>query len=103
MKGKWNKSWLIYETIFGDDSSIINLIKNIKETEISDCKKRLINLINMNVEGSSNIQYEKLPVEETILKEKKSNDTSSSYSYYSKYNVHNTIRDLSIIWTLSQK
>ena len=49
---------------FGDDSSIMNLIKFIKETEISYCNKKLINLINMNVEGSSNIQYEKLPVEE---------------------------------------
>ena len=48
----------------------MNLIKNIKETEISDCNKRLINSINMNVEGSSNIQYEKFPVEQTILKEK---------------------------------
>ena len=53
-----------------DDSSIMNLIKYIKETEISDCNKRLINLININVEGSSNIQCEKLPAEETILKEK---------------------------------
>ena len=61
---------LVSHSGFGDDSSIMNLIKYIKETEISDCNKRLINLINMNVEGSSNIQYEKLPVEETILKEK---------------------------------
>ena len=48
----------------------MNLINYIKETEISDCNKRLISLINMNVEGSNNIQYEKLPVEETIIKEK---------------------------------
>ena len=48
----------------------MNLIKYTKEKEISDCNKRLINLINMNVEGSSNIQYEKLPIEETILNEK---------------------------------
>ena len=61
---------LVSRSGFGDDSSIMNLIKYIKETEISDCNKRLINLINMNVEDSSNIQYEKLPVEETILKEK---------------------------------
>ena len=47
---------------FEDDSSIMDLIKYIKDTEISDCNKRLINLINMNVEGSSNIQYEKLRV-----------------------------------------
>ena len=47
----------------------MNLIKNIKETENSDCNKRLINLISMNVEGSSNVQYEKFAIEETILKE----------------------------------
>ena len=55
---------LVSRSCFGNDSSIMNLIKHIKETEISDCNKRLINLINMNVEDSSNIQYEKLPVEE---------------------------------------
>ena len=48
----------------------MKLIKYIKETEISDCNKRLISLINMNVEGSNNIQYEKLLVEKIILKEK---------------------------------
>ena len=57
---------LINRTTFGDDSSIMNLIKYIKETEISDCNKRLLNLIN--VEGSSNVSYEKLQVEETELK-----------------------------------
>jgi len=56
----------INRTGFGDDSSIMNLIKYIKETEISDCNKRLLNLIN--VEGSSNVSYEKLQVEETELK-----------------------------------
>ena len=55
---------LVCRSGFGDDASIMNLIKHLKEIEISDCNKRLINLINMNVEGSSNIQYEKLPVEE---------------------------------------
>ena len=59
---------LINRTSFGDDSSIMNLIKYIKETEISDCNKRLLNLIN--VEGSSNVSYERLPVEETELKNK---------------------------------
>ena len=59
---------LINRTGFGDDSSIMNLIKYIKETEISDCNKRLLNLIDMNVEGSSNVSYEKLLVEETELK-----------------------------------
>ena len=57
---------LINRTSFGDDSFIMSLIKYIKETEISDCNKRLLNLIN--VEGSSNVSYEKLQVEETELK-----------------------------------
>ena len=57
---------LINRTTFGDDSSIMNLIKYIKETEISDCNKRLLNLIT--VEGSSNVSYKKLLVEETELK-----------------------------------
>ena len=59
---------LINRTGFGDDSSIMNLIKYVKETEISDCNKRLLNLIDMNVEGSSNVSYERLLVEETELK-----------------------------------
>ena len=59
---------LVIRSGFGDDSSIINLIKYIKETEISDCNKRLINLVNVNLEGSNNIQYENLPLEETIKK-----------------------------------
>ena len=46
----------------------MNLIKYIKETEISDCNKILLNLIDMNVDGSSNVSYEKLLVEETVLK-----------------------------------
>ena len=46
---------LVSRSGFGDDSSIMNLIKYIKETEISDRRKQLINLINVNVEGSSNI------------------------------------------------
>ena len=58
---------VINRTSFGDDSSIMNLIKYIKETEISDCNKRLLNLINKNVEDSSNVSYEKLLVEDTIL------------------------------------
>ena len=53
---------------FGNDSSIEVLIKSIKEMQINDCNKRLLNLINMNVEGSSNVSYERLPVEETELK-----------------------------------
>ena len=60
---------LINRKGFGDDSSVMNLIKYIKETEINDCYKRLLNLIDMNVDGSSNVSYEKLLVEETVLKE----------------------------------
>ena len=48
---------LINRTGFGDDSSIMNLIKYIKETEISDCNKILLNLIDMNVDRSSNVLY----------------------------------------------
>ena len=59
---------LINRTGFGDYSSIINLIKYIKEMQISDCNKRLLNLIDMNVEGSSTVSYEKLLAEETVLK-----------------------------------
>ena len=59
---------LVSRSGFGDDSSIMNLIKYIKESEISDYNKRLLNLIDMNVEGSSNVSYEKLLVEETVLK-----------------------------------
>ena len=59
---------LVSRSGFGDDSSIMDLIKYIKEMQISDCNKRLLNLINTNVEGSSNVSYEKLQVEETELK-----------------------------------
>ena len=59
---------LINRIGFGDDSSIMNLIKYIKEMEISDCNKRLLNLIDMNVENSSNVSYEKLLVEKAELK-----------------------------------
>jgi len=61
---------LISRSGFGNDSSIMVLIKSIKEMQINDCNKRLLNLINMNVEGSSNVSYERLPVEETELKNK---------------------------------
>ena len=55
---------LVSRSSFGDDSSITNSIRYIKETDISDFNKILFNLINMNVERSSNIQYEMLLVEE---------------------------------------
>ena len=55
---------------FGDDSSIMNLIRYIKEIEINDCSKRLLKLINMDVNGSRNFSYERLIVEEQVIKEK---------------------------------
>ena len=55
---------------FGDDSSIMNLIRYIKEIEINDCSKRLLKLINMDVDGSRNLSYERLIVEEQVIKEK---------------------------------
>ena len=48
---------LISRSDFGDDSSIMVLIKSIKEMQINDCNKILLNLINTNVEGSSNVSY----------------------------------------------
>ena len=84
---------LTNRTGFDDDSSIMILIKCIKETEISDCNKILLNLIDMNVEGSSNISYEKLVVEETVLK-KLSLVTFSSYSCNSKCNINIITRNL---------
>ena len=85
---------LINRTTFGDDSSIMNLIKYIKETEISDCNKILLNLIDMNVEGSSNVSYEKLLVEETELKKQLSFVTFSSYSCNSKCYINISTRNL---------
>ena len=61
---------LVKRKDFGDDSSISNLIKYVKESQIRYCYKRIINLINMNVEDSSNVQYQQLQLENTILKEK---------------------------------
>ena len=59
---------LVERKDFGDDSSISNSIKYVKESQIRDCYKRIINLINMNVEDSSNVQYQKLQLEDTIIK-----------------------------------
>ena len=61
---------LVERKYFEDNTSISNLIKYVKESQIRDCYKRIINLINMNVENSSNVQYQKLQIEDTILKEK---------------------------------
>ena len=85
---------LISRSGFGDDSSIMDLIKYIKEMQISDCNKRLLNLINMNVEGSSNVLYERLPVEETELKKQLSYVTFSSYSCNPKCYINNITRNL---------
>ena len=85
---------LINRTRFGDDLSILNLIKYRNQTEISDCNKILLNLIDMNVEGLSNISYEKLLVEETVLKKQLSVVTFSSYSYNAKCYINNITKDL---------
>ena len=59
---------LVKRKDFGDNSSISNLIKYVKEWQIRDCYKRIINLININVEDPSNVQYQKLQMEDAILK-----------------------------------
>ena len=46
----------------------MNLIKYVKETQITDCYNRMIKLINMNIEDSSNVQYQKLQIDDSILK-----------------------------------
>ena len=46
---------LVKRKYFEDDPSINNLIKYVKESQIRDCYKRIIHLINMNIEDSSNI------------------------------------------------
>ena len=84
---------LINRKGFDDDSSIVNLIKYIKETEINDCNKRLLNLINMDVDGSSNVSYERLLVEEKIFK-KISFVALSSYSNHSKRDINIITRNL---------
>ena len=61
---------LVERKDFGDDFSISNLIKYVRESQIRYCYKRIINLIHINVEDSSNVQYQQLQLENTILKEK---------------------------------
>ena len=61
---------LVENKDFEDNISISNLIKYAKESLIRNCYKRIINLINMNVEDPSNVQYQKLQIEDTIFKEK---------------------------------
>ena len=79
---------LVERKDFGYDSSIRNLIKYVKKSQIRDWYKIIINLINMNVEDSSNVQYQKLQLEDSILN--------------SKCNVNHITRDFQIIWTISQ-
>ena len=81
---------------FGDDSSIMNLIRYIKEIEINDCSKRLLKLINMDVDGSRNFSYERLIVEEKVLK-KISFVALSSYSNHSKCDI-NIIVECSVVF-----
>ena len=50
---------LVNRKDFGSDSSIMNLIKHVKEAQITDCCNWIIKLISMNVEDSSNVQYQK--------------------------------------------
>ena len=82
---------------FQEDSSVSNLINYIKESQIRYCYKRIINLINMNVEDPSTVQYEKLQIDDAILKIKVSDIICASYPFYSKCNVNNITRDLQII------
>ena len=48
----------------------MNLIKYVKETQITDCYNGIIKLINVNIEDSSNVQYQKLHIDDSMLKEK---------------------------------
>ena len=59
---------LVNRKDFGSDSLIMNLIKHVKETKITDCYNRIIKLMNMNIEDSSNIQYQKLQIDDSVLK-----------------------------------
>ena len=59
---------LVKHKDFRSESSIMNLIKHVKETQITDYYNRMIKLINMNIEDSSNVQYQKLQIDDSILK-----------------------------------
>ena len=48
----------------------MNLIKHVKETQLTDSYNRIVKLKNMNTEGSSNVQYQKLQIDDSMLKEK---------------------------------
>ena len=52
---------------FESDSSIMNLIKHVKETQITDCYNRIIKLIHINIEDTSNIQYQKLQIDDCCI------------------------------------
>ena len=48
----------------------MNLIKHVKETQITDCYNKIIKFINTNIEDSSNVQYQKLQIADSISKDK---------------------------------
>ena len=76
---------------FVSDSSIKNLIKHMKETQITDYYNKIIKMINMNIEDSSYVQYQEFQIDDSISKEKLSLVTFSSYPFYSTCDVNNII------------
>ena len=42
----------------------------MKETQITDCYDRIIKIINMNIEDSSNVQYQKFQIDDSIVRKK---------------------------------
>ena len=59
---------LVNRKDFGGDYSILNLIKYVKETQISDCYNRIIEFMNINIKYLSDVQYQKLQIIDSILK-----------------------------------
>ena len=55
----------------------------MKETQLTDSYNRIVKLKNMNTEGSSNVQYQKLQLEDSIFKEKY--PILEYYSIFSNY------------------
>ena len=52
---------------FGSDSSIMNLIKHVKETQLTDSYNRIVKLKNINTEEASNVQYQKLQIDDCCI------------------------------------
>ena len=48
----------------------MNLVKHVKETQITDCCDRIIKIINMNIEDSSNVPCQKFQIDDSMLEEK---------------------------------